>query len=89
MKVLLGQSCLTFHEPMGCTSVRGILQARILGWITILFSGNLPDPGIESASPELYVDSLSTKPPGKSKLCVHRSKVHRELCVFLMRKQWL
>ena len=48
------QSCPTLCNLMDCSpqgsSVHGILQARILEWITILFSGNLPDPGIESAS---------------------------------------
>ena len=28
--------------------------------------GDLPDPGIEPGSPALPVDSLSSKPPGKS-----------------------
>ena len=31
-------------------SVHGILQARILEWVAMLFSGDLPDPGIEPAS---------------------------------------
>ena len=48
------QSCPTLCNLIDCSpqgsSVHGILQARILEWITILFSGNLPDPGIESAS---------------------------------------
>ena len=34
------QSCLTLCDPMGCSpprsSVHGILQARILEWVTIL-----------------------------------------------------
>jgi len=39
MKVLVAQSCLS--DPMDCSppgsSVRGILQARILEWVTIPF----------------------------------------------------
>ena len=27
--------------------------------------GDLPDPGIEPGSPELYADTLPSKPPGK------------------------
>ena len=42
--------------------VNGISQARILEWVAMSFSGDLPDPGIElkapAASPALQVDSL-------------------------------
>ena len=42
VKVLLAQSCLTLRDPIDCillgSSVRGILQARVLKWVTILFS---------------------------------------------------
>ena len=42
LKVLVAQSCLTLSDPMDCSlpgsSVHGILQARILEWITIPFS---------------------------------------------------
>ena len=42
MKVLAAQSCLTLCNPMDCSppgsSVHGILQARILEWVAILFS---------------------------------------------------
>ena len=41
-KVLVAQSCLTLCDPMDCSlpgsSVHGILQARILEWVAILFS---------------------------------------------------
>ena len=41
-------------DPMGCSlwgsSVHGILQARILEWVPISSSGDVPDPGIEPAS---------------------------------------
>ena len=41
-KVLLTQWCLTLCDPMDCSllgsSVRGILQARTLEWVTISFS---------------------------------------------------
>ena len=55
------QSCLTLCDPMDCSppgsSVHGILQARILG-LPFPSPGDLPDPGIEPASPALQVDSL-------------------------------
>jgi len=44
-------------------SVYGILQARILEWVAIPFSRDLPDPGIEPGSPELQADSLPSEPP--------------------------
>ena len=33
-----------------------ILQARILEWVAISFSRDLPDPGIEPGSPGLQAD---------------------------------
>jgi len=47
------------------SSVHGILQARILKGVAILFSRDLPDPGIELRSPALQADSLLSEPPGK------------------------
>ena len=40
-----------------------IFQARILEWVAMLSSRDLPNPGIESRSPELQADSLLTEPP--------------------------
>jgi len=34
-----------------------ILQARILEWVAISFSGDLPDPGIEPRSPALQAET--------------------------------
>ena len=51
------KSCPTLCDPMVCSlpgsSVHGIFQARVLEWIAISFSGDLPDPGIEPGSPTL------------------------------------
>ena len=48
------QSCPTLCDSMDCSpsgfSVGGILQARILEWVAISSSGDLPDPGIEPVS---------------------------------------
>ena len=59
------QSCLTLSDLMYCSppgsSVHGILQARILEWVVMPSSGDLPDPGIEpeaSEVPALQLDSL-------------------------------
>ena len=45
----------------------GSFQARILEWVAILFSGDLPNPGTEPRSPTLQADSLPSEPPGKPK----------------------
>ena len=44
----------------------GILQARILEWMTCPPPGDLLNPGIKW-SPTLQVDSLPSEPPGKAK----------------------
>ena len=46
-------------------SVHGILQARILSGLPFPSPGDLPDPGIESGSPALEADALTSEPPGK------------------------
>ena len=40
------------------SSVHGIIQARILEWVVLSFSRDLPDLGIEPQSPTLQADSL-------------------------------
>ena len=46
-------------------TVHGILQARRLGWVAVLFSRGLPNPGIEPRSPTLQADSLPAESPGQ------------------------
>ena len=48
------------------SSVRGILQARILRWLAFSPPGDLPDLGIKPTSPvslALQADSLPSEPP--------------------------
>ena len=54
------QSCLTLCDPMDCksSSVHGVFQARILEWVAISFSRDLPNPEIEPAS---FVSKLLEK----------------------------
>ena len=47
------------------SSFHGILQIRILEWVAIPFSRDLPDPGIKHRSPELQEDFSLSKPAGK------------------------
>ena len=60
--------------PMDCSPpdsyVHGILQARILEWVVMPSSRNLPDPGIKPGSPTLQADSLLSEPPGRRSLFV-------------------
>ena len=69
LKVLVTQLFLTLCDHMDCSpsgsSVHGILQARILEWVAISFSGDLLDPGIEPGSPTLQAEALLSEPPGK------------------------
>ena len=55
VKALVDPSCLTFCDPMdhssADSSVQGTFQARILE--AFPSPGDLPDPVIETASPEL------------------------------------
>ena len=52
---LIAQLCSSLCDPLDCSppgsSVHGILQARILEWVTISSSRDLPDPEIEPVSP--------------------------------------
>ena len=60
LRAKLLQLCPPFCDPMDGSLpgsfFQGILQARILEWVAISFSRDLPDPGIEPRSP--------TKPEG-------------------------
>ena len=79
MKVLVAQSCLTLCDPMDyslpVSSFPGILQARILEWVAVPFSGDIPNPGIEPRSPALQVDSLQCEPPGKPFLVITENNI--------------
>ena len=63
-------SCPALCDPMDCSpadsSVHGILQARILKWITVPFSRGSYQPGMEHRSLALQADSLPSEPPRKS-----------------------
>ena len=57
-------------DPVDCSppgsSVRGILQARVLEWVASSLSrGSFPDPGIKPGSLALQADALLTEPLGK------------------------
>ena len=60
-------SCLTLCDPMDCSlpcsSVHGILQARIWSGLPFPSPGDLPTPGFKPRSPALQADSLLPEPP--------------------------
>ena len=66
---LVAQLCLTLlaQWTVACQAPlsMGILQARILSGLACSPPRDLPNPGIESRSPTLQVDSLLFEPPGK------------------------
>ena len=68
-KVLIVQLCLTLFNPVdyspSCSSVHGILQARIPFGCPFPSPEDLPNPGIEPRSPALQVNCLPAEPQGK------------------------
>ena len=50
------------------SSVHDILQASILEWVAMPSSRDLPDPGLEPASPALAGRFSTAEPPGKEGL---------------------
>ena len=68
MKMLVVQLCPTLSDPVDYSlpgsSVHGSLRARILEWVAISFSRDLPDPGLTPASPALAGGFFPTALPG-------------------------
>ena len=58
------KSGLTLCDRVG-SSVHGILQTRMLEWVAMPSSGDLPDPRMDPGSPVLPVDSLTSETPGE------------------------
>jgi len=63
----IARLCATLCNPMNCNPpdsfVYGIFQSRILDWVAMSSSRDLPDPGIKpesSESPALHTDLLQT-----------------------------
>ena len=67
--MLAAQLCLTFcgsmdYSPPGSLSM-GFPRQEYWSWLPFPSPGDLPDPGIESRSPALQVDSLPSELPGE------------------------
>ena len=52
----------------------GFFQARMLEWVAISSSGDLPDPGIEPVSPALAGRFFTTEPPGKPPVAYEKER---------------
>ena len=80
----------TLCGPMNCSpagsSVQGISQskARLLEWVPISSSRDLPKPGIKPDPPALSSEFLTTEPPGKPDICnlIHCGIIY--YCFFLV-----
>ena len=62
----VSDSCDLVDCRLPGSSVHGISQERILEWVAISFSRDLPNPGTKPRSPALQADSLPSEPPGRS-----------------------
>ena len=60
--ILKKWKCYLLCVPWTHFSVHEIIQARILEWVVIHSTRDLPDPGIEPGSPALWADSLLSEP---------------------------
>ena len=63
------QACPTLCRSMDCSlpdfSIHGISQARLLKWVAISSSRDLPNPGIKPMSLAWASRFFATEPPGK------------------------
>ena len=75
------QLCPTLCNLMDCSlpgsSVHGIHLARILEWVAVPFSRDLPNPGMEPRSPALQADSLPAEPQRKQQKKVKMKSLSR------------
>ena len=74
VKVFVAHSCSTLWDPMDCSlpgssSVYGILQARILEWLAILFSRASSRPRdqtwVSCTADGFFINSLLSQAPGR------------------------
>ena len=68
VKVLVTLSCPALCDPINCSPLHGIFQARILEWVALPSPVDFPNPGIERGSSALQADSLLSESPSDSLL---------------------
>ena len=59
-----------------------ILKARVMEWVAIPFSRDLPNPGIKPKSPALQADSLPSDQTGKPSLFMNHVLCYQGLLLF-------
>ena len=78
----VAQLCLTLCYPVEYSppgfSVYGIFQARILEWVGISFSRDLPNPGIDLKSPALTGRFFTAKAPWQPR--TNYTYIHTHVC---------
>ena len=83
---MCAQSCPTLCDPMDCRppgfSVHGILQARVLEWEAISFSGDRPSEGSNPCLLHQQVNSLPLEPPAKPDQREQRHSVNTQRTCF-------
>ena len=76
LKVKVVQSCPNLCNAVDCSlpgsSVHGILQKLYWSWQLFPYPRDLPNPGIQSASPALADEFFTTEPHGKPKRNLYR-----------------
>ena len=75
----VAQLCPTLCDPMdhslrGCP-IHGIFQARVLEWVAIFFSRDLPDPGIKPGSPSLQADAFTVWATREAKCSINGPQI--------------
>ena len=60
-----GKKCNSMDHNLPGSSVHRIILARILEWVAVFSSRNLPNPGMEPGSPPLAGEFFTTESPGK------------------------
>ena len=78
LSLFLFNRSVLFCDPLDCSPPQSPLSMgfpRQEYWSGLPFpsQGDLPDPGIEPASPALADEILTTKPPGKPSFLYYRS----------------
>ena len=83
-------SCLTLWSPVDCSlpgsSVHGILQARILEWVAMPSSRDLPDPGIQPTflpSPALADKIFTTSATWEAQVSSYMHHLRKESCFII------
>ena len=78
-------NCNTTDWSLPGSSVHGIFQTWILGWVLFPSPGHLPNPRIEPTSPLLQADSSPSEPPEKSFLEIVKHNMAK--CCFFFHLQ--